>query len=226
MQALALKAQYELAMGSEEAQTMLVDQLKSLAASNPSPSIQLTAAQVLLSAGQTKEALQQVYLGATMEHISMILQIYLKLDRLDLAKQQYDALRRADEDAVLTQLANVYVSLASGSSGAADALHALNSLTEQYGSSPLLLNLTAAGLMSQGDFAGAQVKLEECLRDFSDVVMIPDTLINLITCAVQQNKSSGELIGQMKDQFPTHPFCANLDRVVAAFDREAIKYKV
>mmetsp|Transcript_21302 Transcript_21302/g.27510 ORF Transcript_21302/g.27510 Transcript_21302/m.27510 type:complete len:294 (+) Transcript_21302:92-973(+) len=226
LQALALKAQFELAVGSEEAQTLLVDQLKSLAMSNPIPSIQLTTAQVLLAAGQTKEALQQVYLGATMDHISMILQIYLKLDRLDLAKQQYNMLRQADEDAILTQLAQVYTSLASGSTGAADALHALNSLTEQYGASPLLLNLTAVGLMSQGDFAGAQSKLEECLRDFSEVVMIPDTLINLITCTVQQNKSADELVSQMKDQFPAHSFCAGLDRVVSAFERESIKYRV
>eukprot|EP00523_Entomoneis_sp_CCMP467_P014752 CAMPEP_0168785476 /NCGR_PEP_ID=MMETSP0725-20121227/10770_1 /TAXON_ID=265536 /ORGANISM="Amphiprora sp., Strain CCMP467" /LENGTH=293 /DNA_ID=CAMNT_0008835583 /DNA_START=30 /DNA_END=911 /DNA_ORIENTATION=+ len=226
LQALALKAQFELSAGNEDIQATLVDQIKTLAASDPSPSIQLTAAQVLLAAGQTKEALQQVYMGATMEHISMILQIYLKLDRLDLAKQQYNSLRQADEDAILTQLGNVYVSLAAGTTGAADALHSLNSLTEQYGASPLLLNLTAVGLMSQGDYAGAAAKLEECIRDFSDVVVIPDTLINLIVCTVQQNKPANDLVAQMKEQYPAHPYCAGLDRVVSAFERESIKYKV
>lgn len=226
LQALALKAQFEMAIGNEASQSTIVDQLKTLAASNPTPSIQLTTSQVLLAAGQTKEALQQVHLGATMEHIAQTLQIFLKLDRLDLAKQQFNLLRQADEDAVLTQLGNVYVNLATGSKGAPDALHALNSMTEQYGASPLLLNLMAVGFMQLGDYASAQGKLEECIRDFSEVAVIPDTLINLIVCNVQQSKPADELVAQMKDQFPTHAFCANLERVVGAFDREAVKYKV
>lgn len=225
LQALALKAQYESLAGNEGAQAPIIDQLKTLAASSPTPAVQLTASQVLLSAGQTKEALQQVFQGSTMEQIAMILQIYLKLDRLDLAKQQLSALKQKDEDAVLTQLCSVYVSLATGSSGAGDAVHVLNSLTEQYGASPFLLNLMAAGLMLQGEYAAAETKLQECLRDFNEVV-IPDTLVNMIVCSVQQNKSPDEFLGQLKSQFPTHPFNAGFDRVVSAFDRESIKYKV
>lgn len=225
MQALALRAQYESLAGNEGAQASLIDQLKTLAASSPTAAVQLTASQVLLSAGQTKEALQQVFQASNMEQIAMILQIYLKLDRLDLAKQQLGVLKQKDEDAVLTQLCSVYVSLATGSSGAGDAVHVLNSLTEQYGASPFLLNLMAAGLMMQGDYAAAETKLQECLRDFNEVV-IPDTLVNMIVCNVQQNKSPDEFVGQLKTQFPTHPFNAGLDRVVSAFDRESIKYKV
>lgn len=225
LQALALKAQYESLAGNEGAQAPVIDQLKTLAASSPLPAVQLTASQVLLSAGQTKEALQQVFQGSTMEQMAMILQIYLKLDRLDLAKQQLSVLKQKDEDAVLTQLCSVYVSLATGSSGAGDAVHVLNSLTEQYGASPFLLNLMAAGLMLQGEYAAAETKLQECLRDFNEVV-IPDTLVNMIVCSVQQNKSPDEFVGQLKSQFPTHPFNAGFDRVVSAFDRESIKYKV
>ena len=222
---MALKAQYELSAGDDSAQGSIMDQLKTLAASNPIPSVQLTTSQVLLSAGQTKEALQQVFQGASMEQMAMILQIYLKLDRLDLAKQQLSALKQKDEDAVLTQLGSVYVSLATGSSGAGDAVHVLNSLTEQYGASPFLLNLMAAGLMMQGEYASAETKLQECLRDFDEVV-IPDTLVNMIVCHVQQNKSPDEYLGKLKTQFPGHPFNAGLDRVTGAFDRESIKYKV
>jgi hypothetical protein len=225
LQALALKAQYEASVGNDAAQASIIDQLKSLSASSPGTSVQLTTSQVLLSAGQTKEALQQVFQPSSMEQIAMVLQIYLKLDRLDLAKQQLSILKQKDEDAVLTQLGNVYVSLATGSSGAADAVHALNSLTEQYGASPFLLNLMAAGLMMQGDYAAAETTLEECLRDFNEVV-IPDTLINMVVCNVQQNKSPDQYLGKLKEQFPLHPFNSGFDRVVSAFDRESIKYKV
>jgi coatomer protein complex subunit epsilon len=215
-----LKAQYEAYPNDST-----VDQLKGLVASDPVPSLQLTAAQVLLAAGHTKEALACVHLGTNMEHIAMILQVYLKLDRLDLAKKQLQFLRQADEDAVLTQLGSVYVNLANGSTGAADALHSLNSLSEQYGPSPLLLNLVACALMQQGDYSGAEQKLEECLRDHPEQPLA-DTLVNMICCSVQQNKPADEYVGQMQQQYPSHSFCGGLERVTAAFDREAVKYHV
>jgi coatomer protein complex subunit epsilon len=223
LQALSLKAQFESA-GDDSAKAAIVDQLKSFVASNPVPAVQLAAAHVLLAADQTKEALQCVHGGATIEHIATILQIYLKIDRLDLAKKQLQILKQQDEDAVLTQLGSVYCNLASGSTGAADAVHSLNSMTEQYGASPLLLNLMATALMQQGDFSAAEEKLQECLRDHETPVA--DTLINLISCSVQQSKSADQYIGEMKQQYPSHAFCAGLDRVTAAFDREAVKYMV
>lgn len=211
--------------GNEAAQAPLVDRLKSLLGTSPSPSLQLTASQVLLAVGQTKEALQCVHLGATMAHIAMTLQIYLKLDRLDLARGQLQLLRSADEDAILTQLGSVYVALATGSTAAADAIHSINSLSEQYGPSPLLLNLMAAALMQAGDYSAAEQKLEECLRDHSEIALA-DTLINMICCLVQQSKAPDAFVAQMKQQYPTHGFCAGLERVTTAFDREAVKYNV
>jgi len=185
LDAQRLKAQFEAAAGNDFAQESIINQLKSMVGGTPNPSVQLTAAQVLLAAGQTKEALQCVHLGTIMEHIALTLQIYLKIDRLDLAKQQLSLLRQADEDAVLTQLCSVHVNLATGSAGAADALHTLTSLTEQYGPSSFLLNLTACGLMQQGDYAGAESKLLECLRDHPECP-IPDTLVNLLCQAADQ----------------------------------------
>ena len=218
LDALVTRAKFE-ATQDESA----LDELRTMAASS-GPSEQLTAAQVLLSVGQIKEALSLVHLGATMEHIALALQIFLKMDRLDLATQQLQLLRQADEDAILTQLGSVYVNLASGSSGADGAIHSLNMLTEQYGPSSFLLNLMACALMNQGDFAAAEGKLQECLRDHPEVP-IPDTLVNLVCCLVQQNKQADQFIGQMQQAYPTHDFCAGLERVTTAFDREAIKYK-
>lgn len=220
-----MKSQFDAANGNEARQTPLVDRLKSMLGSSSSPSVHLTASQVLLAAGQTKEALQAIHTGTTMEQLAMMLQIYLKLDRLDLAKQQLKALRTKDEDSILTQLGSVYVSLATGSTAAPDAVHVLTALSEQYGPSPVLLNLMACALLQQGDYVGAQQKLEECLKDHPEVVL-PDTILNLITALVQQNLPVDAYVTQMKQQYPTHPFCAGLDRFVGAFEREAVKYKV
>lgn len=159
-----------------------------------------------------------------MEHISMALQIYLRLDRVDLAHAQLELLRQADEDAVLTSLGAVHVALAGGRSTAADAAHYLNSLSEQYGPSPLILNLSACAHCMTGDYEEAETKLLDCKREFQ--TPDADTLINLIVCSQYLNKDSAEYIQELKESFASHAFLAGLDRVEGAFARESIKYKV
>merc|ERR1719221_1658440 len=97
LQALGLSARYSAPGTSEEDKATIVEQLKSFIG-EPG---QLYAAHVFLDAGLTKEALQCVHIGMNMEQIALSLQIYLKIDRLDLAKQQLNLLKQADEDAVL-----------------------------------------------------------------------------------------------------------------------------
>jgi coatomer subunit epsilon len=226
LQALALKAQYEAASGNAAAQESTLNALKSLVSSSAGTSVGMTTAQVLLATGQqTKEAFQLVHSGSKLEEVLLCLQIQLKLDRLDLARKSLSLLKSMDEDSVVCQLGSVYVNLASGSDGAADALHTINSLTEQYGTSSMLANLQACALMQQGDYAGAQVALDEALNE-STGVALPDTLVNLICAATQQNIPADQYIGMMQERYPSHPFCVGLERVVAAFDREAVKYKV
>lgn len=234
LKALALKAQFEMTVQQTTDETALqpiVDQIKTLVGSNPSdPSVQLTASQVLLKAGQTKEALQCVYNSpSNPQHLLAALQIYIKMDRPDLAKSTLDKLMRIDEESVPAQLGAVFVALACGSSTAANATHYLHSLSEQYGPSPFLLNLLACAYMQQGDYSAAYEKLKECERDHPELsATVPDTLINAIACCVHMNKMDemADNVAQMKARHPTHPFNAGLDRVNQAFDREAIKYKV
>ena len=223
IQALGLRAQYELAT-DEATQAVVVDSLKALLADTGHTSAQLYAAQVFLMHSMTKDALQCVQLGITMEHIVLALQIYIKIDRIDLAKEQLLLLKQADEDAILTQLGSVYVALANGSSTASEAIHILQSLSEQYGPSPLLLNLMAVAYMTSSDYDEAEQRLEECRRDFQ--LAIPDTLINLLVCYQHEQKPVGPVLAELRSTFPNHAFCKGLDRVEGAYDRESIKYKV
>jgi coatomer protein complex subunit epsilon len=208
----------------EDTQVALIEAMKGLLAESGSTSVQLTAAHVFLQHSLTKDALQCVHLGVTMEHIVLALQIYLKMDRIDLAKAQLSLLKQADEDAVLTQLGSVYVSLANGSSTARDAIHVLGSLAEQYGPSPVLLNLMAVSYMTSSQYEEAEARLEECRRDFS--LTVPDTLINLLVCYQHEQKPIEPILAELKTSFPNHAFCKGLERVEGAFEREAVKYKV
>jgi coatomer protein complex subunit epsilon len=223
LQALALRAQYDMAT-DEATQLTVIEAMKSLLAETGHTSVQLFAAQLFLQASLVKDALTCVHLGVTMEHICTTLHIYIQMDRLDLAKEQLSLLKQADEDSILTQLASVHVALANGSSTAQDAIHTLQSLSEQYGPSPLLLNLFAASYMTTSQYEEALGRLEECRRDFTTV--LPDTLINLLVCYSHLQKPISELVEEFKMSFPQHSFCKGLARVEGAYEREAMKYKV
>lgn len=227
IKALALRALYECSSDNEATRQKVVDDLKSLLATDASnTSLQLQAAHVFLQAGMTREALQCVHLGLTMEHLCLSLQIYIKMDRLDLAASQLSLMRQGDEDAVLTQLGAVYLAIATGSSTASDAIHHLNSMSEQYGPSPLLLNLMACSYMVSGNFEGAESSLRDCLSEFPEDA---DTLVNMVVCYQHMGKGMtaiGPVLAKLKTNYPHHTFCQGLERVEGAFERESLKYKV
>jgi len=228
IKALGCRATYETSSDDEGAKQQAIDELKTLLADNEdSPSVQLTASHVFLQAGMTREALQCVHLGSTLEHISVCLQIYLKMDRLDLAAEQLSLLKQADEDSVLAQLGSVYLAIATGSSTAADAVHHLSSLSEQYGPSPLLLNLSATSHMVCGNFEKAEEALDECRSEFTGEDV--DTLVNTVVCYQHMGKglaAISPILAKLKTSYPNHTFCQGLERVEGAFEREALKYKV
>lgn len=210
----------------------MCDQLKSLAGGDPNPTAQLTAAQVCLASDDTAAAWTFVSNASTPEMIACKFQILLKLDRLDLAQQQLALLKRENEESVLAELCSVYLQLHQGSSQAAEAEHTLNSLAEQYGPSVFLLNLLASALAVQGDYAAAETKLQEALKDFAEIQPQHETQINLVAALHQQNKKAeaaaviDELMGTTKPTSTSLAFKEGLQRVTTAFEREAVKYKV
>jgi coatomer subunit epsilon len=209
--------------GNEAQIQPLLQQLQSMLG-DPAPGLQLTAANVLLQAGMKKEALACVHEGTTLEHLSVCVQIYIMIDRLDLAAQALAQMRRKDEDSMLTQVSGVHVALATGSSAAADAIHTLNQLSEQYGPSPFLLNLMACAYLQSGKYDEADSKLEQARVEFQATDV--DTLANSIVAMQYQSKPTDDLINQLKTQYPNHFLSVGLDIVQGAFDRESIKYRV
>lgn len=223
LKALALQAQF-LALAATGASTQsVVLELQSMLGDGVSPRVQVIAAQVFLEAGMKKEALQCVHQGLTMEQVAICVQIYLLLDRLDLAEKAVDQLRRSDEDSMLTQLASVQVALATGSSMAAEAVHTLTQISEQYGPSPMLLNLMACANLQAGNYAEAESKLMQAREEFS--ANDADTLVNLIVACQYQHKPIDDYVETLKQQYPTHFLSLGLGTVGGAFEREAVKYR-
>ena len=223
LKALALQAQF-LALAATGASTQsVVLELQSMLGDGVSPRVQVIAAQVFLQAGMKKEALQCVHQGLTMEQVAICVQIYLLLDRLDLAEKAVDQLRRSDEESMLTQLASVQVALATGSSMAAEAVHTLTQISEQYGPSPMLLNLMACANLQAGNYAEAESKLMQAREEFS--ANDADTLVNLIVACQYQHKPIDDYVETLKQQYPTHFLSLGLGTVGGAFEREAVKYR-
>jgi len=227
MQALALHASY--LSSAPDARPALIDNLKSLIASPDAASntsLQLTACHIFLAANMLREALQCVHHGLTMEHLAMTVQIYIKIDRLDLAKQSLDLLKQADEDSILAQLTSAYVSIAQGRSGAEDAVHILGGLSEQYGPSLMLLNVMAVSNIVGTKYDAAESNLKEAIDEFggeSDA----DTLVNLVVVMQHLGKKSVEMdkyLTLMKNNCGDHPFVQGLVQVEGAFERESNKY--
>mmetsp|Transcript_20722 Transcript_20722/g.47025 ORF Transcript_20722/g.47025 Transcript_20722/m.47025 type:complete len:204 (+) Transcript_20722:438-1049(+) len=188
------------------------------------PSAQLYAAQIYLCVNQLESALQLIFLGTTFEHLYTTVQIYIRMDRLDLAEETLGAMKNADEDCSLTQLSAVHIAIASGSSKSTDASYILSALSEQYGPSPMLLNLTAASLIVSGRYDEAEEKCKEVLTE--DATNI-DAMINSVTCFVNLGKyvEVESMIGRIKSVAgPEHSFVKNLERVEGAFDRVSSTY--
>merc|ERR1740117_1548865 len=77
--AIGVRAKYDSPSTPEATRADLLSELQALA-SDPSttPTAQLIAAQTFLAHGEmTKEALQAVHAGTTMEHLALSVQIYL-----------------------------------------------------------------------------------------------------------------------------------------------------
>lgn len=228
MQGLALHAMYM--SSAPEARPSVVDNLKALMA-NPeaasNTSLQLTACHIFLQANLLREALQCVHHGLTMEHLAMCVQIYIKIDRFDLANESFNLLKQADEDSILAQLAAAYLAIAKGSSASDDAVHILAGLSEQYGPSVMLLNCVAVANMVGGKYEAAEGNLKEALSEEFGGSSDADALVNIVVCGQHMGKKPADLeqyLSVLKATHADHPFVQGLVQVEGAFERESSKY--
>ena len=242
------KAQYEAALGNDMVQGSVYDQMKSLASSHPTVvTVQLCTAQVALMANETSYAYQLVSSSAPVvashpECMALKVQIYLKIDRLDLAQKELVQLQKvAGEESVLVELCTIYLGVMTGRSMGNDMEHRITTLCEQYGPSVYLLNLLSIAFMVAGNATAAEGKLQECLRDFAHE-MTPlaksETLINLCTVTYQQPSKTGgvddggesgpsmvqDILSLQPPTYASRQFQTNYERVTTAYDREAVRY--
>jgi len=195
------------------------DWMKDGSATYNHPTIQLIYATMLYHEGSYEDAMRTVYQTNNLEGLAMLVQIYLKINRVDQAEKELRSMMKIDEDATLTQLAAAWVNLYAGGEKIGEALTTYNDMVDRYSPTPLLLNGIAICNMNLKKFAEAEQNLMKALeKDSSN----PDTIVNLIACYEQQGKPADVIarqINQLKGVAPQHPYLLQVQKVEEEFDR-------
>lgn len=119
--------------------------------------------------------------------MALSVQCLLRLNRVDLAKQIVSKMQEIMDDATLTQLAQAWIGIATGTEQMQDAFHIFQEFCDKYKPTPLLLNGQAVCHLGQERYEEAEGVLRESLsKKHNDY----DTLINMMVWTHLTGKSS------------------------------------
>ncbi|RCH89847.1 hypothetical protein CU097_000780 [Rhizopus azygosporus] len=188
--------------------------------------VQVVIASILVQAGRFEDALRVLHSRQKkLECSALAVQIYLQLDRLDLARNEVASVKSWAEDALLLQLMEAWVDLRIGGEKYQEAYYIYEEFAQSNTAQTVkVLNGQAAANLALGRYPEAESLLLEAQNKDSDN---PETLINLITCATLTGKSQEVITrytSQLREVAPQHPYLQELDLKSSLFDRCASRY--
>jgi len=217
VQSIRLLAEYLQSPSKRE--SIVKDIEKKLKGSDFSEYYLLVASTIYFQEGDTDSALRCLFQSTALECSALSVQIYLSMDRVDLAKAEINRMQGTDEDATLTQLAMAWFNLYIGGEKAQDAYYIFQELADKYSPTVTLLNGQAACYMRMGKYEDAEGALQEALNKDSNS---PETLINMSVLAQHLGKSaevSNRFISQLKAGHESHTFSKEYHAKLADFKR-------
>lgn len=218
LQAVKCFADYLSTGNAEKSLKTLDSQIQSLAPENwVSP---VMCASIYLKEGQFENALRTLQLTDNIEGLAMQTQIFIMMERVDLAKKQ---IAKMDEDATVTQLATAWTNISLGGDKAQDAYYIFQELMDKTQSSPSLLNGAVAAHIAQGKWDEAEGAVKEAAEKDPNFA---ETLINQVMVSTQTGAEdiARRTLATLRGSCPSHPFVKDLAQKEADMDRLILQY--
>ena len=228
LQAVRALAKY---LTQPEAKAAVLAQLEAWlndATASTSPAVQAVSATIYIHEGQPHLALRAVRAFATLEALALSIQIYLRIDRIDLAERQLRLLQERDDESALYQLSAAHVFLVLGGDKYRDALSTYQEMLQRYGEdSVAVTNGLCAALVCLRRYDEAERLLKEA---FAKEPNSPETLINYLAVlqhtgrglgsgAAAAEPASAMLLATLQRVAPGHPFVGSIALAESSFDR-------
>jgi coatomer protein complex subunit epsilon len=193
------------------------------AAAASNATAQLMAATVYTHEGAYGAALKVIKDGASLEQLALASQIYLRMDRADLAERTLKAMQGIDDESTLTQLCAGWLYLAQGGDKYKEASLVFKDLLDRYGdNSATVVNGLAVAYIALRRYDDAGRLLSEAL---AAAPQHADTLVNLITVCQHTGRGADSYLATLAKVAPSHPYVAGLEAAQAQFDRVAATFK-
>jgi len=190
--------------------------------------VRVLAGTAFARAGEIEEALET--LGSEtedLEAVALIVQIYLSINRPDLAKKQFDRSKRWAEDDLLLQLIESTIGLVTGKDNYANTS---SFYTEQLGnpslSSPHLLTARGVTRILRGEIQEAKSDLEESLAQQKEESEAEAAYVVAAGLGALKKPESEELWAKFISEHSSHPLAQDLTRKAEMFDQYSANYAV
>ncbi|KAG0321617.1 hypothetical protein BGZ99_003791 [Dissophora globulifera] len=191
--------------------------------------VKVVVGQALASEGLVEEALTVLLPHNNhLESVAVVVQIYLQMNRLDLAKKEVEACKTWAEDAMLAQLMEAWVGLRDGGGDRYQSAYYIYEEIATSSTSPTVKSLVGEAVcnIQMGQYPEAEGILQEAL---SKEPSNTDAIVNYIVVSTLLSKPTEEinaLVQQLQSVAPNHSYLQELDLKASLFDRAAQRFAI